>query len=491
MNAYIELHAHSCFSLLDGAATPEALLDRAVEIGMPALALTDHDGLYAAVRFALAAKERGIRPIIGAELTMLDETHLVLLAENRVGYQNLCWLISRAQLSQSKAHARLAWGDLSGHTDGLIALSACKQGAVATSLWRGARAEAERRAAELRELFAPQCCYIELQQHLHPEDAALAEALAEVAHAVRLPLVATNDVHYAQRSGRYLQDVLVAIRHTGTLQECRRYLRSNSEYYLKAGAELAPLLAAWPQALENTGAIAERCRLELDFRADAIPPAAAETQAENAHLRELCWEGLPPRYPHDRAAAERQAEHELEVITKTGLAGYFLLVWDIVRYAKERGIQVRGRGSAANSIVAYLLGITGVDPLAHGLLFERFLSAEARVMPDIDLDFCSRRREEVVQYVYDKYGEEHVGMVCNYVTYRERSAVRDVGKALGLPLETVDRLAKTLGKWGHGGQADEVAVEMGVLPQTWQHLCTLSAAIEGYPRHLSIHVGGM
>jgi len=491
VDGYVELHAHSCFSLLDGASTPEALLDRAAELGMTALALTDHDGLYAVVRFALAARERGIHPIIGAELTMTDETHLVLLAENRAGYQNLCWLISRAQLSQSKGNARLAWADLAGHTDGLIALSACKQGAVAASLLRGDRAEALRRAQELAALFAPQCCYIELQQHLHPEDAALLDDLVEVARAARLPLVASNNVHYAWREGHCLQDVLVAIRHTGTLQEVRSHLRANSEYYLKSGAELAPLFADYPEALENSRAIAERCQLELDFRADAIPPAAAETEAENARLRELCEAGMAQRFPHEQAAAQRQMEHELQVIYKTGLSGYFLLVWDIVRYAQERGIQVRGRGSAANSIVAYLLGITGVDPLAHGLLFERFLSAEARVMPDIDLDFCSRRREEVVQYVYEKYGEEHVGMVCNYVTYRARSAIRDVGKALGLSLATVDRLAKTQGKWGQGGQVEEVAGEVGVPPRTWEQFLALCAAIEGFPRHLSIHVGGM
>ncbi len=485
VDGYVELHAHSCFSLLDGASTPEALLDRAAELGMTALALTDHDGLYAVVRFALAARERGIHPIIGAELTMTDETHLVLLAENRAGYQNLCWLISRAQLSQSKGNARLAWADLAGHTDGLIALSACKQGAVAASLLRGDRAEALRRAQELAALFAPQCCYIELQQHLHPEDAALLDDLVEVARAARLPLVASNNVHYAWREGHCLQDVLVAIRHTGTLQEVRSHLRANSEYYLKSGAELAPLFADYPEALENSRAIAERCQLELDFRADAIPPAAAETEAENARLRELCEAGMAQRFPHEQAAAQRQMEHELQVIYKTGLSGYFLLVWDIVRYAQERGIQVRGRGSAANSIVAYLLGITPIDPLAHNLVFERFLSEERRATPDIDIDFQADRREEVIQYVYQRYRPEHAAMACTLVTFRTRSALRDVGKVLGMPIDVIRQGEKLLDE---AEAADsEPAAPTGVLAQ----VLALARQIGGFPRHLGIHNGGM
>ena len=498
---YVELHCHSCFSLLDGGSTPEALLDRATELEMPALALTDHDGLYAAIRFSLAARQRGIAPIIGAELTLTGDpalaptSHLLLLAEDRRGYRNLSRLISRAQLNGAKGQPLLAFEELDGNTAGLIALTACRQGRVAASLQAGDVAGALAALHALKDLFGPQGVYVELQRHYHPGDEALAEALAELAHRAGLPVVATNDVHYARRDGRRLQDVLVAIRHNMPVHDCRTLLRPNSEYYLKSAAEMRPLFAAHPGALARTAEIAERCRLELYFRDEAASPPDTETdESPDARLAMLCLARLPALYPQGAARAEAQMRHELDVIRQTDLAGYFLLVWDIVHHAKREGIQVRGRGSAANSIIAYLLGITNVDPLAHGLLFERFLSTEARVMPDIDLDFCARRREEVIQYVYQKYGEAHVGMVCNYVTYRSRSAVRDVGKALGLPADLIDRLAKSQGKWGvrsAGYDPEEEAERYGVPQHLWEQFVDLQSAVQGYPRHLSIHTGGM
>ncbi|MGI6368968.1 MAG: DNA polymerase III subunit alpha [Anaerolineae bacterium] len=487
MDAYVELHAHSCFSLLDGAATCAALLDGARDLGMPAMGLTDHSGLYAAVEFALAARERAIHPVIGAELTLEDERHLVLLAESDAGYRNLSRLISRAQLEGTKARARLAWRHLEGCTEGLIALTGCRQGALAARILAGDREGAARTLAQLQELF-PGRLYVELQNHLRPDDEALMGALADMARAARLPLVATNNVHYVRREGHRLQNVLTAIRHNLPLRACRNLLYPNSELYLKSGQEMAALFADYPEALVTTGEIASRCQVSLDFRIQAIPPVPETQGTPDEQLASLCAAGLLTRYPQDDIAAWAQLAHELEVISGTKLAGYFMLVWDIVRWAQEQGIQVRGRGSAANSIVAYLLGITNVDPLANNLLFERFLSPEARVMPDIDLDFCSRRREEVIQYVYDKYGEDHVGMVCNYVTYRSRSAVRDVGKALDLPQEIIDRLAKSKGRWG---MPAEDLTHWQVDPALWDLFVTLCEEIRGYPRHLSIHVGGM
>jgi error-prone DNA polymerase len=484
---YVELHAHSCFSLLDGAATPAALLDGARDLGMEAMALTDHDGLYAAVEFAVAARERAIHPIIGAELTLEDERHLVLLAESDAGYRNLSRLISRAQLDGEKERARLAWRHLQGQTEGLVALTGCRQGVLATPLRAGDREGARRTLAELGALF-PGRLYVELQHHLRPDDDALVGALSDLAREARLPLVATNNVHYVRREGHRLQDVLTAIRHNSPLHECRNRLYPNSELYLKSPAEMAVLFSDCPEALANTLEIAARCQVTLDFRAQAIPPVPETQGTPEEQLASLCASGLLARYPEDDLAAWSQLAHELSVIGQTKLAGYFMLVWDIVRWAQERGIQVRGRGSAANSIVAFLLGITNVDPLANNLLFERFLSTEARVMPDIDLDFCSRRREEVIQYVYDKYGEDHVGMVCNYVTYRSRSAIRDVGKALDLPQEMLDRLAKSQGHWGVPAQ--DIAT-FQVEPARWEQFATLCEEIKGYPRHLSIHVGGM
>ena len=484
---YVELHAHSCFSLLDGAATPEALLDRAAELGMGALGLTDHHGLYAAIRFSIAAQERGIHPIIGAEVTLEDERHLVLLAETQQGYRNLCWLLSRAQLDHEKGAARLAWTHLPDHTAGLIALTGCRQGVLAAPLLAGDRDGARRQLAELRALFGAEHLYIELQHHLRPDDDALVAGLAALAREASLPLVATNNVHYARREGYRLQQVLTAIHHNAALRDCRNRLYPNSELFIKTGAELAELLGAYPEALAHTAEIAARCQVDLNLRALAIPPAADAGDAD-ARLRALCEAALSRWYPTGEAAARAQLRHELQVIGQVQLAGYFLMVWEIVAWARERGIQVRGRGSAANSIVAYLLGITNVDPLEHNLLFERFLSTETRTMPDIDLDFCSRRREEVIQHVYERYGERHVGMVCNYVTYRQRSAIRDVGKALALPQELIDRLAKSQGKWGLPAEELE---SFAVSTQTWEQYLALCEAIQGYPRHLSIHVGGL
>ncbi len=488
---YVELHCHSCFSLLDGAATPEALLEQALALDMPALALTDHNGLYAAIRFYLAAKERGLAPLVGAELTLQGDesfpadSHLLLLAENKRGYRNLCWLISRAQLQGSKGRPRLSLQQMAGRTAGLIALTGCRRGRVAASLLAGDPRRALACLQALKALFGPQGVYVELQQHLHAGEAALVEQLAALARATRLPMVATNNAHYARREGSRLQDVLVAIRHNLPLPDCRPYLYSNSEYYLKSPSEMASLFAAYPEALANTLEVAARCQIkDLHFRDEIVcPPSVATDCSADDALAQLCRTRLPPTQ-----AAEQQLRHELQVIRQTGLASYFLLVWDIVRFARERGIQVRGRGSAANSFVAYLLGITGVDPLRHNLLFERFLSAEARVMPDIDLDFCSRRREEVIQYVYERYGESHVGMVCNYITYCARSAIRDVGKALGLPPEAIGWLANNQEVWG--GE-DWDPQPLGLALSTWAQFRALCAAIQGFPRHLGIHVGGM
>jgi len=502
MSGYVELHCHSCFSFLDGSSTPEALLDRALALGMPALALTDHDGLYGAVRFYTEAQRRGLRPILGAELTLTSEEHLVLLAEDGEGYANLCWLISRAQLGGSKGHARLPLALLEGHERGLIALTACRRGPVARPLLTGDRASAATALRHLQSIFPPGCLYVEVQNHLLREDAALLAQVTQLAEEAGLPLVATNDVHYATLDGHRLADVLTAIDHNVSLDEADEWLRSNSEWYLKSAEELAPLFAGAPQALANTLKIADRCHVEIAFRGQALPPhAGAETQSADDRLAELCAQGLDVRYAPDGvarerlAAAEAQMRHELEVIRKTSLAGYFLLVWDIVGFAKSKGIQVRGRGSAANSIVAYLLGITNVDPLLHDLLFERFLSAESRVMPDIDLDFCARRREEVIQYVYTHYGAEHVGMVCNYVTYRRRSAARDVGRALGMAQDVLDGLAKRMRGISRLGIAeameDTLEAPDGVSGRAWRRFLGLCDEIQGLPRHLSIHVGGM
>jgi error-prone DNA polymerase len=550
---YIELHCHSYYSLLDGASSPEALVERAAALGYPALALTDHDGLYGAVRFWRAARRHGIKPIIGAELSLLQsgayagegphrgpsaharwasqetapqQGHLTLLAENQRGYANLCRLISTGQLAGQKGQPSLTLEAMAACSEGLICLSGCRQGAVPAALLAGDQAGAQRAAARLRDLFGPRQFWIEVQQHLLPTDRRLGRMLADLARHLGVGVVATNNVHYAEQAGQRLHDVLTCIRHLATLPEALSagLLHPNSEQFLKSPAEMAALFdgspdrralrlpsyvagRSQPEALYNTLRIAERCNASLDFSAQRLPTfSVPEGHTLASYLRHLCEVGLGQKFDPVTPRARAQLDHELAVIEGLGLPGYFLVVWDIVRFAREQGIRCQGRGSAANSLVAYLLGITPVDPLRHNLLFERFLSEGTHTMPDIDVDFAADRREEVIQYVYDRYGEEHVGMVCNVVTYRARSALRDTAKALAFPPDVIDRTAKALDTRSPTAVAEAIQDDLATLdpphpepgdagspdPEPpWQLLAGLLQQIEGVPRHLSIHVGGM
>jgi len=445
MPDYVELHCHTNYSILDGSSHPEELLDRALELSMDRLAVTDHDGLYGAVRFYQGALQRGIKPIIGAELTLDGGYHLTLLAENDEGYSNLSRLISHAQLSHSKGEASLSFAALTKHKEGLICLSGCSQGEIGSHLLAHREREALAAAKRYLHLFGREHFFLELQHHLLEQDRRLVASLAELAGHLGVRCVATNDVHYARREGHRLHDVLTCIANHTTLDEAGSVLRANSEYYLKSTEEMKQLFSHLPQTLTNTRAIAERCDVNLNFSAHRLPPFQLPPgETAGSYLRHLCLQGVERKYPLVTERVLNQLDHELEVIGRTGLSEYFLIVWDICRYAHERGIPAQGRGSAANSVVAYVLDITRVDPIAHNLLFERFLSEEANTMPDIDVDFSTDHREEVIKYVYDKYGEEHTAMVCNVVTFRARSAVRDVGKALGFPLPLLDQVAKAL-----------------------------------------------
>jgi len=503
---YVELHCHSFFSLLDGASSPEALMERAATLGYPALALTDHDGLYGAVRFWRAAEERGIHPIIGAEVTLADGGHLTLLAETQRGYAHLCRLISAGQVAGQKGQPRLTLETLAGHADGLLCLSGCRQGAVASALLAKDEDRACRAAGQLREIFGPDRFWIELQRHYLPTDARLTSALVSLARRLEVGVVATNNVHYAGRSGQRLHDVLTCVRHRTTLPEALAggLLHPNSERFLKSSQEMAALFPDLPQALRNTRRIAGRCDVRLDFTAQRLPAfPMPEGHPPQSYLRALCEAGLRLKFDPVPPQARAQLAHELAVVERAGLAGYFLTVWDIVRFARAQGIRCQGRGSAANSLVAYLLDITPVDPLRHNLLFERFLSENNHTMPDIDVDFAADRREEVIQYIYQRYGEEHVGMVCNVVTYRARSALRDAAKALAFPPDVIDQTAKALDpSTGSGHSTRSAAQAADELPNLdsgfpsdpslpWQILSELLRQMDGVPRHLSIHVGGM
>ncbi len=555
--AYIELHAHSHFSFLDGASSPAELAARAAELDMPALALTDHQGLYSAIRHREACRAAGIRPIYGAEITLAPEArparavfgqtevidgegdggegvkppkifdpgasgissgsgtgsasgstrdaedtplpggHLTLLVESETGWRNLCRMLSSAGLAGAKHHRPVSWALLARHHQGLICLSGCRQGVVAGAVRRGDREGTLAAAKALKEIFGPDNFYVELQRHREGGERRLSATLEGLAQHLGLPLVASNNVHYARPDGYRLQHVLACIQARCSLDEAGARLCASPHRHLKGAGQMHRLFPDLPQALARTVEVAQRCRFDLDLRHARLPDFPLEPgESLDGKLRALCQRGMDRRYgEHPPEAARAQLEKELGVITARGLAGYFLVVEEIVDFARREGIACQGRGSAAGSLVAYSLGITPVDPIEQGLLFERFLSESSTATPDIDVDFAGDRREEVIQHVYQRYGADRTGMVANVVTYRARSAVAEVAKALGFPEELRERLRGQLYSREASGAADELeglgklAGRHGHLP--WQQLVELCRAIEGFPRHLSIHSGGM
>jgi error-prone DNA polymerase len=468
-NDYVELHCHSSFSLLDGAALPEVLAARAADLGMPALALTDHDELGGAVRFAQATREVGIEGIIGAEVTIrvesrghrveggtpqlptrnsLHSTHLVLLAETREGYGNLSTLITRARMENARGEPSVSLDLLAQHARGLFALTGCPRGWVPSLVAAGDVDGACEAAAILMDAFDRRMA-IECWDHGLAEERAIVGSLIQVARALDIPWVVTNDVHYARARDRIVHDVLSCLRYDKKLDDMGTRLRPNGEWHLKGAAQMR---RRWQHAAEGvvaTRAIAERCSFRMNQLEPALPtfPLPPKVTTDE-YLERLVIQGAQERWGvRDGDAAfpseahRRQVEHELGMIRQLKLAGYFLIVWDIVRFARREGILCQGRGSAANSAVCYCLGITAIDPIRLGLLFERFLSEERREAPDIDIDFAHRERERVIQYVYEKYGREHAAMVCEQITYRGRSAVRDAARVLGFSVEQADRLS--------------------------------------------------
>jgi error-prone DNA polymerase len=459
---YAELHCRSNFSFLTGASHPEELAARGAELGLAAMALTDRDGVYGAVRFAKAAKPTTLGAITGVELTLdapelrpkrrrdltpeesARQPRIVLLAEDARGYANLANAISAAQLRGKKRDARLRFADLEGKCEGLVALSASHHGWAEEALERGDTSTARERAAALRDLFGGRF-YFELQHHLRPEDARTILAQVALANELGIPYVATNGVAYATREDALLCDVLTCVKYGTSLQKAGTLLLPNHEFYLKSAAQMARIFAPYPEAIANTLAIAERCTFRLDKLAGQFPlfPIPAGESSTHGYLRTLVAAGARRRYGDPLPVkVERQLEYELGIIARMDLAGYFLVVWDISRAAEERGVLCQGRGSAANSAVCYALGITAVDPIKMDLLFERFLSEERDEIPDIDIDFAHQDREKVIQYVYDRYDREHAAMTAEVITYRTRSAIRDIGKALGLSLAQVDAVSK-------------------------------------------------
>ncbi|HVS50300.1 MAG TPA: error-prone DNA polymerase [Candidatus Dormibacteraeota bacterium] len=479
MNPYIELHCHSNFSFLDGGSHPYELAARAAELEMPALAITDRGGVYGAVKFLQACRKLGVKPIIGTALEVEGE-EVVMIARNLRGYSNLCRLLSFAHADQPKGEACATIAKVAEQRGDLFYLSATND---------------ERRLRELQEALGKENVFSELHHHLCPEDQWVLEGRAAMAKRCGAMVVATNEVHYHVPERRRLYDVLVAIRHRATLESARQHLFPNSEHHLKGGADLRPLFKGHAEALATPWDIAQECDVDLDFRKvrfPGYPVPAGETPF--SFLYKLCFEGVRERYRPITPEVARRLQRELEVIEKTGLAEFFLINWDLMRFAREHGVPGQGRGSAADSIVAYVLGITRVDPIEHNLLFERFLHEEMTSTPDIDIDFSTEHREQVIQYIYDKYGWERTGMVCNVVTFQPRMAIRQVGKALGFSAELLDRLAKGVDRWFTEDVEDSMLDAVpppDMRPQSWQHFLELCREVIEFPRHLSIHNGGM
>ena len=504
---YLELHTASAFSFLDGASTPEALVERAAALGYSALALLDRDGLYGVPRFHKAAMTAGIRPIIGCELTIRTDRvngaqankkhstplirRLPVLVESKKGYRHLCQLVTRMKLRSPKGKGSLTLDDFEGSTEGLVALTG-------QSIFTSYQTDVDEIFNRLLGLFGRSNVYVEVQRHLLRDEEFQNRLLIDLASAYRVPVIATNGVRFATVGDRLLHDVLTCVRHKTTLDRAGRRLTRNSERYLKSPDAMEQLFRDLPRALRSTEELASRLQYsmnDLEYRFPVYP--VPDGDCMGSFLRKVTEIGARERYRpyHDRA--RQQIARELALIEKLDLAGYFLIVWDLVNFCRRHNILVQGRGSAANSAVCYSLGITAVDPVGMDLLFERFLSEERREWPDIDLDLPSGdRREQVIQYVYERYGQVGAAMTANVITYRGRNAMREVGKVLGIDADRINRLSKTMGKFARTdspgaltsylNDAKSVNKDLRVRKcvELWQQ-------IQHLPRHLGQHSGGM
>jgi error-prone DNA polymerase len=477
---YVELHACSAFSFLRGGSNPEQLADVAAELHMPAMALLDRSGVYGSQRFSTRAREKKVRPITGAELTMEDGSVVPVLVESRTGYANLCSLLTEAHLrSDVKGQCTIRWNELAQFGDGLVALADLKTG------------------KHLIESLGHDNVYVEVQRHFLRGEERRNQQLFDLAEQIRLPLVATNGVQYAKPYGREVLDVFTCIREHTHLDAAGKLLSQNAERHLKSDAQMRELFRDRLDAIENTERLAERLEFSLENIGYAFPdfpvPAGHDM---NSFLRTIVWFGAQQRYEAISAKVKRQIAFELDLITKLGFAGYFLIVWDIVNFCREHNVMVQGRGSAANSAVCYCLAITPVDPVSNNLVFERFLSESRKGWPDIDLDLPSGdRRESVIQEVYRRYGKHGAAMTANVITYRGKSAAREIGKALNLPANILDRFSHLFASGDFPHTIDLPShIEQAGLPRNHPRMpafVRLYHAIYGLPRHLGQHSGGM
>jgi len=483
---YVPLWCKTNFSFLEGASHPDELIARAHELGYPAIGVTDRDGVYGVVRAHLAAQELGLHVCFGSEVSLDDGTTIVLLASNREGYANLCRLITRGRIRQPKGKCSVDYEEVCEHAKGLLALWGGDRSALAS-----ADCFHPDSASKLRDAFGD-ALYAMLSRHRRASEPLEEARLRHRASLWELPLVATTEVLYHQPSRRRLQDVLTCIRHGVPISAAGRRIKPNAEHALKSPRDLHALFDNVPDALARSVELAQRCSFSLsDLRYVYPSEQLPDGKTTIEHLRALAMDGARARYDGPPPADVRlQLDKELQVVEQLDYAGYFLTMWEIVQFCRSNNILCQGRGSAANSALCFCLGITAIDPVRMGLLFERFLSEERAEPPDIDLDIEHNRREEVIQYVYARYGRSHAAMVANVIRYRPRSAIRDVGKALGLPSTALDRLAKLL---SHADKPDaETLRTAGLDPDilAHKHLLDLSEEIIDFPRHLGIHPGG-
>jgi len=492
---YIELHASSAFSFLDGASLPEELVGACAEYSMPAIALLDRDGVYGAPRFYLAANKAGLEAHIGAEVTSTTGIRYPLLAETREGYQNLCRLLTRMKLRAPKGKGAVTEDEIAQYSRGLVCLTGGEHGPLTAAIPDKTGRETLDR---LIHIFGRKNIYVELQRHYNREEEAINQQAIVLAESFRLPLVATNGVRYALPRERQILDVFTCIRNHRTLETAGRLLAKNSDCYLKTPEQMARLFHDLPEAIANTATLSSRLQFtlkDLGYEFPKYPVGDNETMA--SFLRKRTEESALERFhPYDEKS-RLQIERELALIEKLGLEGYFLIVWDIVQFCLRNNILVQGRGSAANSAVCYALGITAVDPVKMELLFERFLSEERGEWPDIDLDLPSGdQRERAIQYIYQRYGELGAAMTANVITYRGRSAAREVGKVLGFDMETLERLTSLVGHFEYKDESDTLEAQFRVAgfdmrqPRIRKFL-ELCLSLQDLPRHLGQHSGGM
>jgi len=508
--SFVHLHVHSEFSLLDGACRVDALPEQAKAMGQTAIAITDHGVMYGAVAFYKACQKCGVKPIIGCEVYVAprkrtdkdhsldsDYSHLILLCKNEIGYKNLCFLVSAGFTEGFYMKPRIDWELLHEHAEGLVCLSGCLAGFLSRSIVSDNYAAAKAKALELRELFGEDF-YLELQDHNIIEEKRALNGLLRIAEETGIPVVLTNDAHYLRKSDAEVQDVLLCIQTGKTLDEPGRMRFEGREFYLKSEEEMAAILPEHPEALANTERIAEKCNFDFEFGHYHLPEfklPPGETDSYS-YLKKLCEAGFRERYP-DSPEVHAQLDYELEMIARMGFVDYFLIVSDFVGYAKRQNIPVGpGRGSAAGSVVSYCLNITDVDPIQYSLYFERFLNPERVTMPDIDMDFCVRRRGEVIDYVARKYGEDHVAQIVTFGTMAAKNALRDVGRVMGVSYADTDACAKQVPNALHITLDESLRLskplkDMYDGDETMHQMIDTARALEGMPRHASTHAAGV